>query len=65
MARKRKKLRHLNYQSREYWNRLLAQEGLTMYEGLDKRLIYSPDLTVIEKLERGRTGRIDPFPQAD
>lgn len=66
MARKRQKLKHLDYNSKEYWNRLLAQEGLTLYAGMDKRLVYSPD---IEKLESMRvmekTGRIQPFPPAD
>ena len=61
MARKRKKLKHLDYQSREYWNRLLAEEGLSMSQGEHPKLIYSPN---IERLENGidPTGRVHPHP---
>ena len=66
MARKRKKLKHLDYKSREYWNRLLAQEGLTMYAGMDKRLVYSPDLEKLEAMRvMEKTGRIMPFRPAE
>ncbi len=49
---------------REYWNRLLAQKGLSMSQGLHPKLIYSPDL---ERLENGidRTGRVHPHSQAE
>jgi len=38
--RKRKKLKGINPNSREYWNELLAREGLTMWAGVDPRLSY-------------------------
>lgn len=62
--RKRKNLQHLNFDSREYWNRLLAQDGLSMSQGRHPKLIYSPDLA---KLENGidPTGRVHPYPQAE
>lgn len=64
MPRKRKKLRHLDYQSREYWNRLLVEEGLSMSQGQHPKLMYSPDLG---RLENGQelSGRVRPRPQAD
>lgn len=61
MARKRQKLKHLDYNSKEYWNRLLAEDGLTLYAGMDKRLIYSPDLGKVESvLARNKTGKVVP-----
>jgi hypothetical protein len=38
--RKRKKLKGIDPNSREYWNELLARENLTMWEGLTPRLSY-------------------------
>ena len=40
MYRKRKKLKGLNPESSEYWNELLAREGLTMWDGLNPKLSY-------------------------
>jgi hypothetical protein len=68
MARKRKKLRRLDYNSPEYWNRLLAQEGLTMRQGLHPKLSYqgsASDLEYIEGERRTDTGRITPKQQAE
>jgi hypothetical protein len=55
MARKRKKLKVLDYNSPEYWNLLLEQEGLTMSQGRDPRLIYDGDASALESLERTRS----------
>lgn len=64
MARKRKKLKDLDYESPEYWNRLLAEEGLTMEQGNNPKLVYvgsSDDLSVVEEYQSGdRTGRVRP-----
>jgi len=58
MARKREKLKHLNYESQEYWNRLLAQEGLSLDQGLHPNLIYVDNKT-LEILQQDQ-GRINP-----
>jgi hypothetical protein len=50
MARKRKKLKTLEYNSREYWNRLLAEDGLSLDQGRDPRLLYGGSGTEIETL---------------
>ena len=61
MARKRNKLNNIDYQTAEYWNRLLAAEGLAMDKGRDPRLVYSEDLGVIEAAQRRREdGRARP-----
>ncbi len=67
MARKRKKLKHLDYGSAEYWNRLLAEEGLTVNAGqADKRLIYVGDSQALDKIQEDNsqreTGRVAPKP---
>jgi len=54
MARKRKKLQGLGYESTEYWNRLLAQEGMTLDQGLDPRLVYGGGGTDMETLDASR-----------
>lgn len=68
MARKRKKLRHLNYNSKEYWNRLLAAEKMSMSQGRNPKLIYDGDSYDLDRLQIGlqwqRTGRVMPKPQA-
>jgi hypothetical protein len=70
MARKRDKLKHLDYDSREYWNRLLVQEGLSMSAGLqlDKE-IYVGDsqmLDLIQEEQSGKsTGRTPPAKGAE
>ena len=38
--RKRKKLKDVDPASREYWNELLAREGLTMFSGMTPRISY-------------------------
>jgi hypothetical protein len=69
MARKRKKLRHLDYNSPEYWNRLLVQEGLSVDRALQpNKLTYVGNATDIEYVEgsiRMDNGRIEPKPQAE
>jgi hypothetical protein len=61
MARKRQKLRHLDYRSQEYWNRLLAQDKLSLSQGENPKLVYSADLEKLEEITTGdRTGRIRP-----
>lgn len=50
MARKRKDLSDLDYQSQEYWNRLLAQEGLSMEAGTSRRLTYVGDSMTLESI---------------
>ncbi len=66
MARKREKLKGLDYQSPEYWNRLLAQEGLSLSSGIHPRLSYqgSPqDVEYIAGAIESDTGRITPKKQ--
>lgn len=70
MARKRKKLKHLDYASTEYWNRLLVQEGLSMSAGLhlDKE-IYVGDSQMLdliqEDLSEKETGRKPPAKRSE
>ena len=40
MARKRKKLKHLDYNSKAYWEALLKQEHLSMERGRTSKLVY-------------------------
>ena len=68
MARKREKLKGLDYQSAEYWNRLLAEEKMSMEQGVHPSLIYVGDsgrLEDIEGFHRTDDGRIRPKPQSD
>lgn len=52
MARKRNKLKDIDYQSREYWNRLLVDEGLSMSAGLNlDRLTYVGDSQMLDKIQ--------------
>lgn len=52
MARKRKALQKVDYQSKEYWNRLLAEEGLSMERGKHpRRLVYVGDEQELLRLE--------------
>lgn len=64
MARKRKILNTLDYQSKEYWNRLLVLEGLAVDTGRHPKLILaggSTELEIIEKMEFGKQdGRVRP-----
>lgn len=59
MARKRKNLNHLDYNSAEYWNRLLVQEGLALDRGKSSKVIYvggATDIEMLELLRRTDTG---------
>jgi hypothetical protein len=64
VARKRSALKHLDYQSEEYWNRLLVEEGLAVDTGRHPKLIPvggSYELVVVEKMEYGkRDGKVRP-----
>lgn len=51
MARKRKALKKINYESPEYWNRLLAEDELSMEQGNSPRLIYVGSSQELESLE--------------
>ena len=51
MARKRTGLRDLNYQSPEYWERLLREEGLSMERGTSRRLTYVGGTKTLESIE--------------
>jgi len=42
MPRKSKKIKGLDLNSAEYWNAVLAKEGLTLWEGSSPRLRYVP-----------------------
>ena len=67
MARKRKNLKHLDYSSKEYWNRLLSADGLAVDSGRDPRLIpigNSTDLETLERIQSG-DGRKLPHKQAE
>ena len=62
MARKRKNLQGLNYESPEYWNRLLVEEGLSMSRGLNlDRVVYVGDTQMLDKIQeeqsQNETGR--------
>ena len=57
MARKRKTLQSLDYNSQEYWNKLLVEEGLAVEVGRHPKLILvggSTELEIIEKMEKAR-----------
>jgi len=65
MARKRKALKGLDYNSSEYWNRLLAEEGLSMSRGLNPdRVAYVGDTQMLDKIQeelsQNETGRVPP-----
>jgi hypothetical protein len=67
MARKREKLKKLDYHSKEYWSKLLTQEGLSMERGTSRRLTYVGGSSVAESIDGEqytRSGRIPPKPQA-
>lgn len=70
MARKREKLKDLDYSSREYWNRLLAEEGMSMSAGLNlHRLVYTGDSQSLDKIQEEQserdTGRVPPAKGAE
>lgn len=67
MARKRKALQNLNYNSKEYWNRLLVEEGLSVDAGRSQRIAYvggATDIEMLEIIRRTDTGRT-PIPEPD
>lgn len=68
MARKRKKLGKFDYQSPEYWNHLLVEEGLAVDRGKHpRRLVYvggEAELSVIEKYIN-LNGQKLPHPRGD
>jgi hypothetical protein len=56
MARKREKLKHLSYDSPEYWEALLKEDGLSEKRGTTSKVVYvgtSQDLEIIEKYTAG------------
>jgi hypothetical protein len=67
MARKRQKLMGLDYDSKEYWDRLLVMEGLAADKGRDPRLLPIGNSTNLEALERTLypSGRKLPHKQAE
>lgn len=63
MARKRKKLNKLAYNSQEYWNRLLSQDGLSLDMGLSNKLLYVGSGSDLERLAgfiSTDSGRVSP-----
>lgn len=63
MARKRKNLSHLDYNSTEYWNRLLVEEKLSIDRGKSKKLLYiggATDVEMLELVRRTDTGLTPP-----
>ncbi|PWT75563.1 MAG: hypothetical protein C5B59_08775 [Bacteroidetes bacterium] len=48
MARKRKNLEHLDYNSKEYWEKLLMEEHLSMKRGTTSKLSYVGSSTELE-----------------
>ena len=65
MARKREKLKELDYNSQEYWNRLLSQDGLPLTRGKSAKLLYVGSGSDLAKLgghistDSGRVGTPD------
>jgi hypothetical protein len=58
VARKRSGLKGLDYESAEYWNLLLAQDGLSMSAGLDlHRVVYAGDSRNLDKIQEEQSGR--------
>jgi hypothetical protein len=50
MARKRKKLQGFDYNSPEYWNRLLAEDTLSMEQGRNPKLTYVGGSSEVDKV---------------
>jgi hypothetical protein len=68
MARKRKKLKGIDYESSEYWNRLLNQDGLSLNAGKTEKLIYAGGSIDIDRLKGfldTRIGRVAPHDTGD
>ena len=68
MARKRKKLQGLDYESPEYWNRLLNQDGLSLNRGKSEKVLYVGGTSGVDRL-RGfvetSIGRVSPHDTGD
>ena len=54
MARKRKKLKGLDPESAEYWNAILAKDGLTLWEGSSPKLGYVEGTAQLEQIDGHR-----------
>lgn len=70
MARKRKTLEKWDYASKEYWNRLLVEEGLSMSRGLNAdKMVYVGDSQQLDKIQeslsQNETGRTAPKERCD
>jgi hypothetical protein len=52
--KKVKDLRSLDPKSSEYWNKMLAKEGLTMLQGLNPKLSYVGSNTQVEDIKSQR-----------
>jgi hypothetical protein len=68
MARKRKKLKDLDYDSKEYWEALLFEDGLSMKRGTTSKLSYvgtTQDLGIMADVQKGTVKLITPKPQAE
>ena len=68
MARKRKKLKHLDYESSAYWDNLLRLEGLSMEKGLNAKLTYLGGSSTLESIDGENftySGRIPPKAQVE
>ena len=73
MARKREKLKDLDYQSAEYWNGVLQEEGLSMERGRSKRVSYVGGTDILDALHgqqdagtRSKDGDLDiSYPKDD
>lgn len=50
MARKRRALKDLNYQTPSYWERLLRYEGLSMEAGTTRRITYVGDSNTLDRI---------------
>ena len=69
LARKRKKLKDLDYNSVEYWNKLLVEEGMSLSAGLGSgKLVYIGGTRTMDRIQEDQsqreTGRTMPKPAA-
>lgn len=68
MARKRKELKDLDYNSKAYWNKLLTMDDLSMARGRHDNLTYVGDAATLDSIEGERrmaTGRINKKDQLE
>jgi hypothetical protein len=54
MPRKSKKINRVNPNSQEYWNAILAKEGLTLWEGSSPKMSYVEGTAQLERIEGHR-----------